>query len=810
MLRHLRGGWFLKLGAKSSGRIIAGLGVRANEVGRLRAVMVSSFLLGVSLVFYYSASNAIFLTRYGVQKLPYVYIVNGFLVIAFGVGLAFLGRHVTFRTQTLTVNFVLAATILVLWAGVRTGGSHAAIFVMMAWFRLLFIYTTLGLWEHASRLFDIRQAKRLFSLVGLGVMLAAVVGGVLTPVIVDAVGTVDVLLLSAVFLGLYAVSLSRILRDVNETRRNAKRYRRADLRYLARDRYTQTISGLQTFSVLTAYLVEYVFYEQASRYFPGQASLASFLGTFFGGATLAMVLVTALLTSRLIVGLGVRGTLFVMPLAMMATSLAATAYGSLAGINLAVFGLVATAMFANQVLDKAVHTPAFVLLFQPIPRVRRMPVRVMVEGWLGSVALILSGALLLFVASLHPPNIVPFVALLAVVSAIFLLLCRAATAQYVKALRRSTGRGFAGRQQPVDGPSAATAVLLERLAPGTSPAEQEEGRAALRASTPLLDNEKLSAAVQAQVQSASSLLAAERDLSAAWPLLAVCLHEELGRVRANLFSVLCCLRDASGAPLADIIIDAETRITNGMADDRANAIELLDVTLPKRLGRPLVALAEDDRPLQTLRKLSGGLVPAPLAARERLALMERDASLDSWTLGLVRLGLAAVSASAANTSAANTSAANTGKEVYGMPEPGLYPPEVASVVWLRTVDIFRGVPYQLLSELSGRLRPLAVSAGVRIVAEGEDGDELYIVRSGEVAIQHADDAVARLGPGSVFGESAVLDPGPRPADVVATVDVDLLILDRATLLDLMGRRPEVAADIITMLVRRLRADTPRA
>jgi hypothetical protein len=40
-----------------------------------------------------------------------------------------------------------------------------------------------------------------------------------------------------------------------------KSNRRADLRHLARDRYTQTISGLQTFSVLTAYLVEYVFYE---------------------------------------------------------------------------------------------------------------------------------------------------------------------------------------------------------------------------------------------------------------------------------------------------------------------------------------------------------------------------------------------------------------------------------------------------------------------------------------------------------------------------------------------------------------------
>jgi CRP/FNR family transcriptional regulator, cyclic AMP receptor protein len=64
----------------------------------------------------------------------------------------------------------------------------------------------------------------------------------------------------------------------------------------------------------------------------------------------------------------------------------------------------------------------------------------------------------------------------------------------------------------------------------------------------------------------------------------------------------------------------------------------------------------------------------------------------------------------------------------------------------------------------------------------------------------------RVGPGSVSGEFAVLGPAPRSADVVATADTDLLILDRTTLLDLMGRQPEVAADIITMLVRRVRAD----
>ncbi len=783
--------------------------------------MVGSFLLGLSLVFYYSAANAIFLTRSGIQKLPYVYIVNGFLVIVFGVGLTLLGRRVTFRTQALILNAVLAATIVVLWAGVRATGSHAVIFVMMAWFRLLFIYTTLSLWELVSRLFDIRQGKRLLPLVGLGVMLASVVGGVLIPVIVAAVGTVNLLLLSAVFLGLFALSLSRILREVNETRREAKRNRREGLRPLVRDRYTRVIFSLKTFSVLTAYLIEYVFYEQAARHFRAQQSLAGFFGTFTAVTTLAMVLVAGLLAGRLIASRGVRGTLFILPLAMLATSLAAAVYGGLAGVGTVFFALVVVTMFTNQVLDKAVDTPTFVLLFQPMPRERRLAARVITEGWLGSVALIVSGVLLLVLTWLHPPNVVPFVALLAVVSAALLLLTRTAMGQYAQALRRATRRGFAIATAPsadgqaggadgaggvdgvdgVDGVGGVDGVdaLLGRLAPGASYTDQEQARAELRARTPVLDDARLGAAVQVQVHSARSLLAAERDLAGTWPLLAQCLHEELARIQANLFTLLCCSREASGTPLAGLLLDAEARIANGVTDDRANAIEMLDVTLPRWLTQPVLALAEDHAPAQTLRKLGADLVPAPATAGERLALMGDDTSLGSWTRGLVRLGLA--TATGHDTKAAGMS---------DHPSPGPYPPEVASVLWLRTVDIFERVPYQVLAELAGRLRPYPVSAGVRVLTEGEDGDELYIVRAGEAAVRRGDRVVARLGPGSLFGELAVLDPAPRSADVVATADTDLLILDRTTLLDLMARRPEVAADVITMLVRRLRAGTTEA
>jgi hypothetical protein len=384
------------------------------------------------------------------------------------------------------------------------------------------------------------------------------------------------------------------------------------------------------------------------------------------------------------------------------------------------------------------------------------------------------------------------VALLAVVSVAFLLQAREGASQYAKALWRATSRGFAGPGAAEVSSERSVDALLERMAPGAPAAEQEEARAVLRACTPALDDNALAAAVQTQIASACSLLAAQRDLSVAWPLLATGLHEELARVQANLFSLLCCSRDAHGAPMADILLDAEARIANGVADDRANAIELLDVTLPKRLKRPVLALVEDHGPLQTLRKLGHGSVPAALGPRERLALMADDPSLGSWTVSLVHL------------SGTDT---EKGPGLADVDAPEAYPPEVASVVWLRSIDIFERVPYQLLSELSGRFRPFPVSAGVRVVAEGQVGEELYIVRSGEVAVQHGDQVLARMGPGSVFGELAVLDPAPRSADVVATTDTDLLILDRTTFLELMGRRPEVVADMITMLVRRLRART---
>ncbi len=72
--------------------------------------------------------------------------------------------------------------------------------------------------------------------------------------------------------------------------------------------------------------------------------------------------------------------------------------------------------------------------------------------------------------------------------------------------------------------------------------------------------------------------------------------------------------------------------------------------------------------------------------------------------------------------------------------------------------------------------------GATIFKEGEPGDAAYIIESGEVEISMLRDGqqrvVARLQPGDVFGEMAIIDDGPRSATAVASDGAELLAIPR--------------------------------
>jgi CRP/FNR family cyclic AMP-dependent transcriptional regulator len=96
-------------------------------------------------------------------------------------------------------------------------------------------------------------------------------------------------------------------------------------------------------------------------------------------------------------------------------------------------------------------------------------------------------------------------------------------------------------------------------------------------------------------------------------------------------------------------------------------------------------------------------------------------------------------------------------------------------------------------------------AGHRFFEAGEDGEEMYVVLSGEVEISLRGKVLEIVRDGGIFGEMALIDRQKRSADVVAKTDVKVAVIDRKRFLFLLTRNPYFAIEVMTVMTERLRA-----
>ena len=98
-------------------------------------------------------------------------------------------------------------------------------------------------------------------------------------------------------------------------------------------------------------------------------------------------------------------------------------------------------------------------------------------------------------------------------------------------------------------------------------------------------------------------------------------------------------------------------------------------------------------------------------------------------------------------------------------------------------------------------------AGSVIFEEGDPGEVLYVIQSGEVELTRLGltgrQVIARLSTGDFFGEMSVVVREPRTARAVAINECRTLELDGATLEAMCVERPEIAIRMIRRLSDRL-------
>jgi CRP/FNR family transcriptional regulator, cyclic AMP receptor protein len=107
--------------------------------------------------------------------------------------------------------------------------------------------------------------------------------------------------------------------------------------------------------------------------------------------------------------------------------------------------------------------------------------------------------------------------------------------------------------------------------------------------------------------------------------------------------------------------------------------------------------------------------------------------------------------------------------------------------------------------LAGAGAPLReYRAGEVIFREGDPATELFIVKNGTVEIRLGNRLLGTLPELSIFGEMALIDPGPRSATAVAATDATVVPVGEKQFLFLVSRTPHFALNVMRVLVRRLR------
>jgi MFS family permease len=108
---------------------------------------------------------------------------------------------------------------------------------------------------------------------------------------------------------------------------------------------------------------------------------------------------------------------------------------------------------------------------------------------------------------------------------------------------------------------------------------------------------------------------------------------------------------------------------------------------------------------------------------------------------------------------------------------------------LQSLDLFAPLTSHTLEGIATRLTRVAATPGVVLMREGDPGDRFYIVADGELELSREGRAMATLGPGSYFGEIALLTDHPRTATVTASTPSTLLALDRVDFLEAITKSP---------------------
>jgi AAA family ATP:ADP antiporter len=273
-----------------------------------------------------AARDGIFLHKFSALELPYVYIGIGIVIgfiVAIYIRLAAKVSQVWLISGCL-LFFLL--NIIAFWGALRAEWAPAP-WIFYVWTSAFGIIITTQVWTVANSVLDLRQARRLFPLVAYGGILGGAAGGLMGAWLVKSIGTENLLLVQIPLLLLAIVVAQVLIRRHSVTGRaehagkaggEGHRAFGAVAKVILASPYLRLIVGLLALSAIVTLIVGFQFNVVVQHAFHNNKDqITAFCASFTAYLAFGAFLLQVIAGSRMVEKLGIRVTLFILPVAVM-------------------------------------------------------------------------------------------------------------------------------------------------------------------------------------------------------------------------------------------------------------------------------------------------------------------------------------------------------------------------------------------------------------------------------------------------------------------------------------------------------------
>jgi AAA family ATP:ADP antiporter len=402
----------------------------------LKTAFMSLYLMLVLFAYYIlkPVSRALFLNKFDIDKLPWLYI----LIAGIGGTLAYLYTKLAVRSSLRRAidfaNVFCVAVLVLFWWFIQFNWAWL-VYAFNIWVSLFSIMLVSQGWLVATNVYTSREAKRVYGVLGVGSVIGAAFGGSFTAFTVHYIGTRHLLLASAavVIASYFVYRLAR--KASGKTLEHAKgaeeeeKFSFAEIvSDIARHRHLQVIIAIMVITFMVDVMVEFQFSAFAKQTYKG-SDLTAFLGNFYGfWLNLITFVLQMFLTTFIVSRFGVGPTLQIMPVSIACASIATLLFPSLLSTAAARLTEASTRYSFNKTGTE--------LLYLPLPLELRNRTKAFVDIFVDRLSRGLGGMVLVLFTSVVGLTPYRFAAVVLAISIIWILLSILAQREYVTTVRK--------------------------------------------------------------------------------------------------------------------------------------------------------------------------------------------------------------------------------------------------------------------------------------------------------------------------------------------------------------------------------------